>query len=48
MEGQPQMELLKQQMLVQYLKDACSFSEKITEAMGLISKMMYENSISGG
>ncbi|XP_064011981.1 condensin complex subunit 1 [Pogoniulus pusillus] len=46
LEGQPQMELLKQQMLVQYLKDACSFSEKITEAMGLISKMMYENSIS--
>ncbi|NXF94040.1 CND1 protein, partial [Eubucco bourcierii] len=46
LEGQPQMELLKQQMLVQYLKDACSFSEKITEALSLISKMMYENSVS--
>ncbi|XP_054242817.1 condensin complex subunit 1 [Indicator indicator] len=46
LEDQPQTELLKQQMVVQYLKDAYSFSEKITEALGLISKMMYENSIS--
>uniref|UniRef100_A0ABK0LB13 Condensin complex subunit 1 n=1 Tax=Rattus norvegicus TaxID=10116 RepID=A0ABK0LB13_RAT len=36
-------ELLKQEMLVQYLQDAYSFSQKITEAIGVISKMMYEN-----
>ncbi|XP_045151938.1 condensin complex subunit 1 [Echinops telfairi] len=36
-------ELVKQQMLVQYLQDAYSFSLKITEAIGIISKMMYEN-----
>ncbi|XP_004869450.1 condensin complex subunit 1 isoform X1 [Heterocephalus glaber] len=36
-------ELLKQEMLVQYLQDAHSFSRKITEAIGIISKMMYEN-----
>ncbi|XP_075408284.1 condensin complex subunit 1-like isoform X2 [Tenrec ecaudatus] len=36
-------ELVKQQMLVQYLQDAYSFSLKIAEAMGIISKMMYEN-----
>ncbi|XP_054023576.1 condensin complex subunit 1 [Dryobates pubescens] len=46
LEEQAQSELLKQQMVVQYLKDANSFSEKITEAMDLISKRMYENSIS--
>lgn len=36
-------ELLKQEMLVQYLQDAHNFSQKITEAIGIISKMMYEN-----
>ncbi|KAL2776976.1 condensin complex subunit 1, partial [Daubentonia madagascariensis] len=36
-------ELVKQEMLVQYLQDAYSFSSKITEAIGIISKMMYEN-----
>ncbi|XP_027625021.1 condensin complex subunit 1 [Tupaia chinensis] len=36
-------ELVKQQMLVQYLQDAYCFSRKITEAIGLISRMMYEN-----
>ncbi|XP_006891347.1 PREDICTED: condensin complex subunit 1 [Elephantulus edwardii] len=36
-------ELLKQEMLVQYLHDAYSFSLKITQAIGIISKMMYEN-----
>ncbi|XP_037016012.2 condensin complex subunit 1 isoform X1 [Artibeus jamaicensis] len=35
--------LAKQEMLVQYLQDAYSFSLKITEAIGIISKMMYEN-----
>ncbi|XP_051011344.1 condensin complex subunit 1 [Acomys russatus] len=36
-------ELVKQEMLVQYLQDAYSFSQKVTEAVGIISKMMYEN-----
>lgn len=36
-------ELVKQEMLVQYLQDAYSFSQKVTEAIGIISKMMYEN-----
>lgn len=36
-------ELVKQEMLVQYLQDAYGFSQKITEAIGIISKMMYEN-----
>ncbi|XP_016077325.1 PREDICTED: condensin complex subunit 1 isoform X1 [Miniopterus natalensis] len=36
-------DLVKQEMLVQYLQDAYSFSLKITEAIGIISKMMYEN-----
>ncbi|XP_005378837.1 PREDICTED: condensin complex subunit 1 isoform X2 [Chinchilla lanigera] len=36
-------ELVKQEMLVQYLQDAYSFSRKISEAIGIISKMMYEN-----
>uniref|UniRef100_A0A8C6WC48 Condensin complex subunit 1 n=1 Tax=Nannospalax galili TaxID=1026970 RepID=A0A8C6WC48_NANGA len=36
-------ELVKQEMLVQYLQDAYSFSQKISEAIGIISKMMYEN-----
>lgn len=44
---QPQMELVKQEMLVQYLQDAYNFSVKITEALSLISKLMYENSVSG-
>ncbi|NXX32575.1 CND1 protein, partial [Nicator chloris] len=45
-EEQPQTELVKQEMLVQYLQDAYNFSVKITEALNLISKMMYENSVS--
>lgn len=40
-------ELVKQEMLVQYLQDAYSFSQKITEAIGIISKMMYENTATG-
>jgi hypothetical protein len=40
-------ELVKQEMLVQYLQDAYSFSQKITEAIGIISKMMYENTTTG-
>ncbi|XP_029810543.1 condensin complex subunit 1 isoform X2 [Suricata suricatta] len=36
-------ELVKQEMLVQYLQDAYNFSLKITEAISIISKMMYEN-----
>lgn len=40
-------ELVKQEMLVQYLQDAYSFSLKITEAIGIISKMMYENTTTG-
>ncbi|XP_077025908.1 condensin complex subunit 1 isoform X2 [Tamandua tetradactyla] len=36
-------DLVKQEMLVQYLQDAYSFSQKITEAIGIISKMMYEH-----
>ncbi|XP_037702575.1 condensin complex subunit 1 [Choloepus didactylus] len=36
-------DLVKQEMLVQYLQDAYSFSRKITEAIGIISKMMYEH-----
>lgn len=39
--------LVKQEMLVQYLQDAYSFSLKITEAIGIISKMMYENTTTG-
>ena len=34
-------------MLVQYLQDAYSFSLKITEAIGIISKMMYEHTTTG-
>ncbi|XP_068258581.1 condensin complex subunit 1 isoform X1 [Nyctibius grandis] len=45
-EEQPQTELAKQEMLVQYLQDAYNFAVKITEAMSLISKMMYENCVS--
>uniref|UniRef100_A0A8C0ZF30 Condensin complex subunit 1 n=1 Tax=Cyanistes caeruleus TaxID=156563 RepID=A0A8C0ZF30_CYACU len=45
-EEQPQTELVKQEMLVQYLQDAYNFSVKITEALNLISKMMYETSVS--
>lgn len=41
-------ELVKQEMLVQYLQDAYNFSLKITQAMGIISKMMYENTTTGG
>ncbi|KAM6290268.1 condensin complex subunit 1 [Porphyrio hochstetteri] len=43
---QLQTELAKQEMLVLYLQDAYNFSVKITEALSLISKMMYENCIS--
>ncbi|NXC77107.1 CND1 protein, partial [Anhinga anhinga] len=45
-EEQAQTELVKQEMLVQYLQDAYSFSVKITEALSLISRLMYENSVS--
>lgn len=40
-------ELVKQEMLVQYLQDAYSFSLKITEAISIISRMMYENTSTG-
>ncbi|NWZ31639.1 CND1 protein, partial [Asarcornis scutulata] len=43
---QAQTELVKQEMLVQYLQDAYNFSVKITEALSLVSKLMYENSVS--
>uniref|UniRef100_A0A8C0EG81 Condensin complex subunit 1 n=1 Tax=Bubo bubo TaxID=30461 RepID=A0A8C0EG81_BUBBB len=46
LEEQRQTELVKQKMLVQYLQDAYNFSAKITEALSLISKMMYENCVS--
>uniref|UniRef100_A0A8D0HHA0 Condensin complex subunit 1 n=1 Tax=Sphenodon punctatus TaxID=8508 RepID=A0A8D0HHA0_SPHPU len=46
LEEQPPPELVKQEMLVQYLQDAYSFSGKITEALGMVSRMMYENSVS--
>ncbi|XP_060046188.1 condensin complex subunit 1 isoform X2 [Erinaceus europaeus] len=39
-------ELVKQEMLVQYLQDAYSFSVKITQAISIINKMMYENTTS--
>ncbi|NXN31545.1 CND1 protein, partial [Nycticryphes semicollaris] len=45
-EEQPRTELVKQEMLVQYLQDAYDFSVKITEALSLISKLMYDNSVS--
>ncbi|XP_050189100.1 condensin complex subunit 1 isoform X2 [Myiozetetes cayanensis] len=45
-EKQSQTELVKQEMLVQYLQDAYNFSVKITEALYLISKLMYESSVS--
>ncbi|NXF45842.1 CND1 protein, partial [Oceanites oceanicus] len=45
-EEQFQTELVKQEMLVQYLQDAYNFSVKITEALSLISKLMYENCVS--
>ncbi|XP_029875885.1 condensin complex subunit 1 isoform X1 [Aquila chrysaetos chrysaetos] len=45
-EEQSQTELVKQEMLVQYLQDAYNFSVKITEALSLISKMLYENCVS--
>lgn len=38
-------ELVKQEMLVQYLQDVYSFFWKIIEVIGIISKMMYENII---
>ncbi|KAM6438422.1 condensin complex subunit 1 [Rhynochetos jubatus] len=46
LEEQPQTELVKQEMLVQYLQDAYDFSVKITEALSLISKMMYTDCVS--
>ncbi|XP_053935686.1 condensin complex subunit 1 isoform X2 [Cuculus canorus] len=46
LEEQSQTELIKQEMLVQYLQDAYNFSVKITEALSLISKLMYENCVS--
>ncbi|XP_042529439.1 condensin complex subunit 1 [Dipodomys spectabilis] len=36
-------ELVKQELLVQYLRDARCFSQSITEAISTISRMMYEN-----
>ncbi|XP_061861785.1 condensin complex subunit 1 [Colius striatus] len=45
-EEQLQTGLVKQEMLVQYLQDAYNFSLKITEALSLISKLMYENCVS--
>ncbi|XP_066469890.1 condensin complex subunit 1 [Tiliqua scincoides] len=39
-------ELTKQEMLVQYLQDAYKFSAKITEALSMVSRMMYESSVS--
>ncbi|NWI24881.1 CND1 protein, partial [Sula dactylatra] len=45
-EEQPQTELVKQEMLVQYLQDAYNFSLKMTEALSLISKLMYETCVS--
>ncbi|KAL7988486.1 hypothetical protein Chor_007405 [Crotalus horridus] len=38
--------LVKQEMLVQYLQDAYNFSAKITEALSMVSKLMYESSVS--
>ncbi|XP_061493362.1 condensin complex subunit 1 isoform X2 [Rhineura floridana] len=43
---QPPSELVKQEMLVQYLQDAYNFSAKITEALSLVSRLMYESSVS--
>lgn len=40
-------ELVKQELLVQYLQDAHSFSLQITKAIGIISKMMYEHTTTG-
>ncbi|NXS51445.1 CND1 protein, partial [Brachypteracias leptosomus] len=45
-EEQLQAELVRQEMLVQYLQDAYNFSAKITEALSLISKLMYGNCVS--
>uniref|UniRef100_A0ABM5FR67 Condensin complex subunit 1 n=1 Tax=Pogona vitticeps TaxID=103695 RepID=A0ABM5FR67_9SAUR len=45
-EEQAPAELVKQEMLVQYLQDAYNFSAKITEALSMVSKLMYENSVS--
>ncbi|NXT72031.1 CND1 protein, partial [Chaetops frenatus] len=45
-EEQLQAELAKQETLVLYLQDVYSFSVKITEALNLISRMLYENSVS--
>uniref|UniRef100_A0A8C0J688 Condensin complex subunit 1 n=1 Tax=Chelonoidis abingdonii TaxID=106734 RepID=A0A8C0J688_CHEAB len=42
----PTSELVKQEMLVQYLQDAHGFSMKITEALSMVSRMMYESSVS--
>ncbi|XP_030043749.1 condensin complex subunit 1 [Microcaecilia unicolor] len=41
-----QSQLLKQEMLVQYLRDAFNFAVKIEEAINVISKMMYETAVS--
>lgn len=40
-------EMVKQEMLVQYLQDAYNFSVKIMEATSMVSRMMYGNSVSG-
>ncbi|XP_059576393.1 condensin complex subunit 1 isoform X3 [Alligator mississippiensis] len=39
-------EMVKQEMLVQYLQDAYNFSVKIMEATSMVSRMMYGNSVS--
>uniref|UniRef100_A0A7M4EKC1 Condensin complex subunit 1 n=1 Tax=Crocodylus porosus TaxID=8502 RepID=A0A7M4EKC1_CROPO len=39
-------EMVKQEMLVQYLQDAYNFSVKIIEALNMVSRMMYKNSVS--
>ncbi|XP_042309788.1 condensin complex subunit 1 isoform X2 [Sceloporus undulatus] len=39
-------DLVKQEKLVQYLQNAYNFSTKITEALSMISKLMYESSVS--
>uniref|UniRef100_A0A6P8PGL9 Condensin complex subunit 1 n=1 Tax=Geotrypetes seraphini TaxID=260995 RepID=A0A6P8PGL9_GEOSA len=41
-----QSQLMKQEMLVQYLRDAFNFAIKIEEAINVISKMMYETAVS--
>uniref|UniRef100_A0A7M4EKA6 Condensin complex subunit 1 n=1 Tax=Crocodylus porosus TaxID=8502 RepID=A0A7M4EKA6_CROPO len=46
LEEQVASEMVKQEMLVQYLQDAYNFSVKIIEALNMVSRMMYKNSVS--